>query len=207
MGLKLGDIVNCTYRGTYEGQEIRYVLHYRCTTNGTGATPESDLYAVSGFMVDPVQFPLFGALLDCHASDFHFKGCATSVVAPVKTTVMMGAVDLLGEIMDPCFPPNVAMVITKRTLQQGRRGRGSIHLSGCPISSVLNGEITPAGTTLYQAVANAMITAFTVPQISLTLEPGLYHPTLITAPFSRLFDARVETTSRTMRRRTVRVGI
>jgi hypothetical protein len=43
--------------------------------------------------------------------------------------------------------------------------------------------------------------------VGMSIEPGLYNPTLTPGFFSRLFDTTVQDTVRVMRRRTVRVGI
>lgn len=207
MGLQINDLVQVTYNATFEGQQIRYVLHYRCMTNGNGSIPEVDLNTMSSFFVDQAACPLFAAMLDCHVADFHFTGAACTRVWPVKTTTMMNPVDIVGEVIDTGMPPNVSVVITKRTLQQGRRGRGSLHLSGVPIPWTLNGEIVVASAGPWNALAEQLYSVLTPSPPSLNIEPVLYHPTLITNPWSKLFNARLETTTRTMRRRTVRVGI
>lgn len=207
MGLLLNDIIHTIYHARFEGQQIRYSLHWRCTTNGSGSTPEVDLAMLSQFMVNDAQLPLFAKMIDCHVADFHFLGCACTRVFPTKTTVMASEVDILGSVVEQGFPPNVSVVITKRTHMPGRRGRGSIHLSGVPIPWINNGELVEATKPAYTALAAELNTAVTVSSVSLGLEPVLYHGPTTVPQHSRIFDARVETTSRTMRRRTVRVGI
>lgn len=207
MGLAVGDVINTTYTAVQSGQQVRYVLHWAAATAGTSSSPEGDLEAVSQFMTDPAANPLFEAIRLASTADITFTGCMCSRVWPTKTVIMNHAVSIVGGAVIAEMPPNVSVVITKRTLRPGRRGRGSLHMAAVGAPWINNGEVVGDGLTLYGDVVNELISARTIAAVSLTITPGLYNPGVVPDPFKQLFDARLETTSRTMRRRTVRVGI
>jgi len=207
MGLAIGDVIGTTYTGKVDGQQIRYNLHWQTTTAGSSSSPEQDLAAISQFMTDQVGNALFAGLLAVTSANLEYTGCQCFRVHPSKTVVVDSPVSIFGSIVLADLPANVAVVITKRTLTPGRRGRGSIHLSGVPAPWIVNSEIGEDGVNPYNELANQMTEARTVAAVNLTMRPGVYNPGMLPVPFSPLFDARVETTSRTMRRRTVRVGI
>lgn len=205
MGLSVGDVVALTYEGTYDGQQIRYVLHYRVSTAGSSTTPELDLDAMSANFSNPTSNTLTGMLRANHVNAFNFDAVVAQRVFPTRTIAMRTLSSFPGTIGQPGLPANVAAVITKRTLTPGRRGLGSIHLSGQDAGAVTNSEWT--SLVNLTSLADQLLLTRTIPAVTMSVEPGLFNPTILPQAFSRLFDCPVQPTVRVMRRRTVRVGI
>lgn len=204
MGLAVNDVVALTYQGTFAGQQIRYTLHWRVSTAGSSTTPELDLLAMAtNFSL--TGNTLTGLLQACHVDSFNFDAVSAQRVYPTRTIRMNVLSSFPGVVAETGLPPNVAVVITKRTLTPGRQGLGSLHLAGVSQTWVTDGEVTTI--TDYNALAAQMASSATIPAVSMTVEPGLFNPILAPGHFSRMFDAFLQLTTRTMRRRTVRIGI
>jgi len=204
MGLAVNDVVQLTYQGIYANQQIRYVTHWRVSTAGSSTTAELDLDAMAANFSLPTN-TVTGLLQGCHVEDFQFTAVSAQRVWPLRTVRMNVLSSFPGSIIEPGLPPNTAVVLTKRTLTPGRQGLGSIHLTGVPVSAVQNGVVI--SPTPYTNLAASMAASRSIPAVTMTVEPGLWNPTFPPNFFSRMFDAFLQTTVRTMRRRTVQLGI
>lgn len=207
MGLAANDIVAVTYQSTFAGQQIRYNLHYRCTSAGSSTSAELDLQAIADNFANNATNTLTAAIQARHTADFNFDAVAAQRVWPVRTIRLIKLSSFPGLIANTGAPPNCAVVITKRTLTPGREGIGSLHLSGVDPGIILSGEIDPALVPNYTTLLTELPAGRTVPAVTLSIEPGLFNPTRPATFFSRLFDCTLQSTIRVMRRRTVRVGI
>lgn len=205
MGLVVNDIVALTYEATYAGQQIRYNLHYRVTVAGSSTTPELDLQAMADNFAANGTNTLTAALQACHVDTFNFDAVTAQRVYPARTIRLIKLASFPGSINQTGLPPNLAVVITKRTLTPGRMGIGSLHLSGVDINAITDGNVTTL--TNYSALLPLLAAGRTVSAVTMSIEPGLFNPTFPATFFSRIFDCQTQITSRTMRRRTVRVGI
>lgn len=207
MGLVVGDLVAVTYKSTYAAQQIRYNLHYRVTTAGSSSSAEADLVAIATYFGSTLTNPVTMALAALHVPDFNFDSVTAQRVYPSRTISMETFSSHPGTLAGIPAPPNVAIVLTKRTLTAGRQGIGSLHLSGVNMNSIIDGEINPAIVADYNPLKSALLDALTVTSIGCVIEPVLWNPGNPPTFFSRLFDILVQSTTRVMRRRTVRVGI
>lgn len=205
MGLQANDIVAVTYQGEYCAQQIRNTFHYRLLSPGNSANPESDLLAIAQHFASSLTCVLTSKMLDAQVSTMAWHGVAAQRVYPTRTIKMVHQTNFSGIVGGDGLPSNSAIVITKRTRTAGRAGIGSLHMSGVPLMWIVNGSNTNA--LPYQDVANAMLQIEAVTPINTTMEPGLFNPTTPPIFFSRLFDALPQTQVRTMRRRTVGLGI
>lgn len=207
MGLAVGDVCAVTYHGTYCGQQIRYVLHYRVTVAGSSVSPELDLDAMAANFAAPGSNTLTGTLQALHLTSFNFDAVSAQRVWPTRTIRMTTLSSFPGTITGSDTAPNTSVVVTKRTLTPGRMGLGSIHLSGVDNNSIVSGEIDTGVIASYTTFLAAVIAGRTVPAVTMSIEPGLFNPSFPPSFFSRLFDCILQTTIRVMRRRTVRLGI
>jgi len=207
MGLAVGDIVAITYGATADAQQIRYNLHYKVTTAGSSTTPELDLQAFADNMAGGAN-ALLVALRDVHAdTQFNFDFCSAQRVWPTRTIRLVKLFSQSGTVPVPPFPPNLSVVISKRTLTPGRMGLGSLHLSGVPQSFITAGEVDAGHVPDYNPLISELSAARTISAVTMSVEPGLFNPSFPPTFFSRLFDCQLQITSRVMRRRTLRVGI
>jgi len=205
MGLVANDIIAVTYKGAYDAQQIRSILHYRCLTPGTSSTPESDLLAVAQDFASSVINPLTSKMLDCQVSTMFWEGVSAQRVYPQRTIAMTHATNFSGIVGGDGLPANSAIVLTKRTTTAGRMGTGSLHVPAVPSMWIVKSE--NSNMAPYQALADQMLPQYTVTAIGLTIDPGLFNPTRPPSFFSKLFDVFPNKQVRTMRRRTVGRGI
>lgn len=205
MGLVVNDIVALTYEATYAGQQIRYNLHYRVTVAGSSTSAELDLQAMADNFASNGTNTLTAAIQNAHVDTFTFDAVTAQRVWPTRTIRLIKLSSFPGAINQTGMPPNVAAVITKRTLTPGRMGIGSLHLSGVDINAITDGNITTL--TNYAAILPLLAAGRTVSAVTMSIEPGLFNPTFPATFFSRIFDCAIQITARVMRRRTVRVGI
>lgn len=205
MGLAVGDVVALTYGGTYASQQIRYNLHYQVTVAGSSTSPELDLQAMADNFAAPGTNTLTAALQACHVDSFNFDFVTAQRVSPTRTIRLVKLASFPGTIGNVGEPPNVAAVITKRTLTAGRRGIGSLHLTGVDQTAITDGLIT--NLVNYAALLPLLSAGRSVGAVTMSVDPGLFNPTRPPTFFSRLFDCAIQDTVRVMRRRTVRVGI
>lgn len=205
MGLAVGDIVALTYGSTFNGDQIRYTLHYRVTVAGSSTSPELDLQAMADNFANNATNTLTAALQAVTENTFNFDFVSAQRVYPARTIRLIKLSSFPGTIADVPMPPNVAIVITKRTLTPGRMGIGSLHLSGIPQNAVTNGLVANPAT--YATLIGLLADARTVSAVTMSIEPGLFNPTRPATFFSRIFDCLLQDTTRVMRRRTLRVGI
>lgn len=207
MGLAAGDVVAVTYEGEYCNQQIRYCLHYACNNPGTSTTPELDLAAIANFFANNTVCQVTIELQKVHTAGFAFNGASAQRVSPNRTVNVRKLLSFPGTLAQVGMPPNAGFTITKRTLTAGRRGMGSLHLTAMGQNNVLNGEVDPAAMPTFNNLVIALAAAQTVSAVGLSLQPGLFNPTRPPTYFSPMFDCILQQTTRTMRRRTVRVGI
>lgn len=205
MGLNAGDVVALTYESTYDGQQIRYALHYRVTIPGSSVSPELDLDAMAQNFSSPGANTMTSVLQAAHVDAFNFDAVVAQRVWPSRTIGMRSLSSFPGLIAQPGLPANVSAVVTKRTLTPGRMGLGSLHLSGQDSTNTTLSEWTLLNTS--NNVAAQMLNSRVITGIALTVEPGLFNATFPPTFFSRLFDTIPQKTIRVMRRRTVRLGI
>lgn len=205
MGLAIGDIVALTYGSTFDGDQIRYTLHYRVTVAGSSTTAELDLQAMADNFANNATNTLTAALQAVTESAFNFDFVSAQRVWPARTIRLIKLSSFPGTVADTPMPTNVSIVITKRTLTPGRMGIGSLHLSGIPAGAVTSSQVANPAT--YSTLLTLLADGRTVPAVTMSIEPGLFNPTRPATFFSRLFDCQLQTTTRVMRRRTLRVGI
>lgn len=205
MGLVVNDIIAVTFKGEYDGQQIRNTFHYRCLTPGSSATAESDLLAVANDFASSVVNPLTSKMLDCQVSTMNWNGVTAQRVYPTRSIGMTHAAVFHGPVGGDGMPANSAIVLTKRTTTAGRMGTGSLHMTAIPSMWIVKSE--NSNMAPYQALADQMLPQYTVTAVTLTLDPGLFNPSRPPTFFSKLFDVFPNKEVRTMRRRTVGRGI
>jgi len=114
--------------------------------------------------------------------------------------------EFTGVVAQDSCPPTVAMVVTRRSDQAGRRYRGRVFIPAVPVTYHVEGELTGAAMVALQAFADDMAT----PILLTATAPGLK---IVPSIWSKVNQASVPIVSclarpilRSQRRREIGVG-
>lgn len=199
-------VVECTLKGTYEGQQIMTVLHYQWTTIGQAdGTDElnnlnSQLTTGDNAVWDKIRL--------CQNDGVDYYQTRVQVIHPTRQVYL--AYNYFGEGDRPIsigLPANVNAVITKRVMPAGRGRSGSVHICGLNGEDMLAGLVQPGLRDLLDAVAAVLPNYLSaVGPVEDIWKPVSFSLSQAANP-GEVFAAVVERESRVMRRRTVGQGI
>ncbi len=207
MALAVGDILELKILGTLLNQRVMTVLHYRIASYVSSAPEVTD----TGAILDEIIGGTVGAtplasILDCQADNYARNTCTLQKVAPTRSIYIDRGAPGVGTIADSCTLPNVSGVMTKRGAAGGRRGIGGMHFPGLPPSMYTDGSITAAYGVLMIAAQANLLAVLTTTLPAATLVPVIYNPGA-TPNHQDIAILEIQTTVRTMHRRTVGLGI
>lgn len=204
-GLNINDVIEITYEGILITQTTLSVLHYFVDTPSTDANYLSAMTHLLGNFKAGAVSPTIAYLAAC-AQNYEMITLKGQVVYPTRKAYVRINVGLPGLIGTDCTAPNLAGTITKRTSVGTRKGVGSLHMPAIPPSGYSGGLITGGQRTLYAAVQACLLNPFTDTGETTVIEPCLWSrssPGTVLGLTATALQPQV----RTMRRRTVGVGI
>lgn len=197
-------IVEVTFEGLHEGQQVMSTYHYKM---GTPATVP-DGYAVLGELLTKVMgggelFETWREAISVHVTDLVVSA---QWIKPNRYRYRFDipAIDS-GGIAGDCNPTNVAIAITRLGEAANRHNQGTLHMPGVPLSFIDNSALQPAGAGLYSSHATVMLQDFVLPASGAEMIPVLFNKVnYLLCP--RMTAAQIQNYARVMRRRTVGVG-
>lgn len=202
-----GNVIEVRVVQKLAGQTLLNTLHYRADVTSTGATFPSVVTAL-----DLALRGVDGFLTRLNA--MQSESCLQQVVqyqivSPLRFTAIekpgLGNGQLVGEDGLAALPSNTALTVT-RTIQEAKKGRVStLHIGGLRSDQIVNSSTTLQSSLQLAAVGAASITIQAL-QGGVTLQPILFTRTAALQT-KDLVDYKTGTTARTMRRRTVGLGI
>lgn len=205
--LAVDDVIQVTLSYTQDAQQLLMVLHYRVSVAGTGADAESQLDTIANwFSVSTTAGRLAKVVKDALSEDVFLQSVRAQKVKPFRTIYSQVAIADTGAIAEPAAPVNSAFSIEKQSLKVGRKGVGRVQLAGLPKTAV-DSQIDGAYIT---GAAADFIDFLTTAQVVTTLGTLALKPCLPAGGTDHdydLWDAIPQTTTRTMHRRTLGLGI
>lgn len=199
--LQGGSIVEVSIVGELFGQRTLSVFHYKYTSgvNLADGKPVMDLLAAilndAGELVDEYANVVSNSLL--------IRQLVIQKIHPaprIRRYVYTPAFGI-GQVQSPAMTPNVAVAITKTADEATRHGVGTLHLPAVPFAAYDDGEIAAASIPAYDNLLSVLKSP---------LDTGLWVPVLFNkanpAASLEITETTLQTTLRTMRRRTVGVG-
>jgi len=206
MPLAVNDIVQVTSIGKKEGQTILWVLHYKVTVAPSTGTPADNLAGLLHGLFDAPGGLLIDPWIACNSDDTSHDRARAQVVAPTRAAYVEILTGYFGDIGDnKVDTANLTWVFLKQTEFAGRRGRGACHMVLPTWDWVTNGELDSDGQGARTALLDA-VDDVSSPASGGTFQPVIYHPGF--SPNSHQITHCTQMPEvRTMRRRTVRVGI
>lgn len=204
--LAVDDVLQIVYRCEVHSQTILTVLHARVEVAGTGASAEEQLAKIAVVCSNSGAFPFLTSYAVASGSDYFFDWVQVQKVKPTRTIYARQDINNFGGHANVCGPQNIAASVLKQSLKPGRKGIGRMQFGGLP-EGVAAGNIDPAYIAAFlDPLAASMFGTFLVPLAgALALKwclpaGGVDHD-------YDIWDAHPQTSTRTMHRRTVGLGI
>jgi len=207
MSYTVGDIVEVTWEQTLFTQTILNVQHYRVisSTSSTSDVANNQSFAdhLAGLTGAGQLIAVWSSTL---APEWELKRVRAQKIDPVRSAYTTAPINVLGQGAAGDIFTNTAVVVSKRGTSGTRRAQGSIHFAGWQAEFFTGGEIEASIETwwnnlepLWSAIQNVVAFGF-------TLQPIIYNPGA-TPNYQTIAVWQLQSTSRVMRRRTVRVGV
>ena len=209
MGISTNGIVSLVVEGTVLEQRMLTVLHLRRITATNGATTVTADLADILFEMQPVaggQDWLQTLYLACCANNFTLDRFVAQQIFPTRSVKVTRTVGLAGTVGSPCEIPNVSGVLTKRTVLAGRNQVGSIHMPAVATAEMDNGVLEAAQLVRYANLSASLLTNVVHAAPDAEYDLVIHHPQF-PGTFNKVNDILTQDTVRTMRRRTLRLGV
>ena len=205
--LAIGDVIEVSFRGTLFGQRILNILHYVVSVTGAGQDNFQLEEIAQDMATSAISNPIIPAWLASVGAEYTMDEVRAQRVYPTRTIYQRSLVDLAGTHADPCLTANIAVSIQKRGLVSGRTGNGRMQLGGIPRSGMVDGSIDVAGYgALVSSLRNALALNQTTSVTPVTIQPCIFNPLAAAPKYQLISSWLVQTTLRTMHRRTLLVG-
>lgn len=193
-------ILEATIRGILAQQTTLSVFHYMLND---AAIPDGEAF----FTPFNASFNVATGVVDLYrlacCEDFSLQEVTYQWISPTRFRKKSFAPFIGGgAIVDNSLPPNVAQVVTKRSDVATRHGVGTLHVPSVPFGQVDQGIISVpqlAKLNSLAATLSALLVTARMTPILLNRAAPAQSPTITSAVAQR--------TVRTMRRRTVGLGI
>lgn len=208
MALAVNDIIQVSFDGDLLGQRILSVLHYAVQSLGTSTNELANLTDLADTIeTGGAGVPIADKYLDAAAQNYTLQRIRTQRVSPARTIYVEAVRADTGTIATDADLSNVAASLFKRTGTPGRMGIGRLQFAPIPKTKLVHGVLDSTyKTTELKDLADSMVLGITGAAFGTVYVPCLYNPTAAGLKFSQLFEVIVEDTTRTMHRRTLRVG-
>jgi hypothetical protein len=204
-----GAIVEVVFEQQEVNQSVLNVFHYRLN-NDTGLIVDGD--AITQQIANWVLIGLGNVpalIKPAFNNQWQFLRLRTQWIYPTRYTPLSyssGAGP--GTNVNPALPQNCATTITKRGLLADRHSIGSSHWAGMTTADLDAGVMTAGRLATMVGIADKMLVTIDTSAVpgSIDVVPIIYNRTTPAASLN-VVDYVVQSTSRTMRRRTVQVGV
>jgi len=206
MAISVNDIIAVSFFGRISGQRMINTLHYRA--NDTSALATSTLM---NNVITEVRAGggggdfLESAFLNCIGQNYTLQEIRAQKITTVRAKFESQARAVPGNVAVDCDAPNIAGVITKRGALAGRKYIGSLHMPGVPNGYYLEGDISGTYSTVLNSLATVLLGTIVAGTPAVNYFPVIYNRGSAT-PWTELSSLLVQTSLRTMRRRTVGLG-
>ncbi len=208
MGVLPNSVVQVTYKGLYENNVMMMVLNYKVLSNDSAVSYLSDLNSIITKFADTAAgtiLTLYRALLP---ANYTITTIRAQQVRPTRQLFMEDSgLALLGMHATEAASGNLAATITRVSLAAGRKGVSTLHVGPLPDGAKDYGSLDPTYKAAMASLAQALINDVVIAAPSMVLAAQILHPVGAAVPSTQIETYRLGDTIRTMRRRTLGVGI
>jgi hypothetical protein len=201
------DVVEVTSFQEYQGSVTLNVIHYRAVVSGAPiADGEGEMNTLLDKMVDALGgFEKY--LADMVVADVVFGKMRAQIVTPSRKPYVDRFTGTNGAEAGAGCPSNVAGVVTKRGSVASRGRMGSIHVTGFPLSRLIDASWDNDAIAEMEDLGDFLNTAQSGDDPSLSWVPVVGKNQLTGGEWNDLIACTAQRTVRVMRRRTLHVGI
>lgn len=198
------DIMEVTFRASYQGSVILNVFHFKVTTVLEGTDYELAMNALGTALLNK-YWAAAGLWRDIMVSTYRLNYIRLQKIRPSRLWYIDSTVDQAGAVVEDGIPSNLAAVVIVRSENTARGKSGSKHLTGFARSElepdVWSADIFDALTELGTQFRDDVVTAAPI----VTYTPVIYDRLQNTA--ANIIGMTVVPEVRIMRRRTKGLGI
>jgi hypothetical protein len=210
MGLGGGDVVQITYVGTLFDQTVMNVLHY--VIDGEPDPMTTVPQDLNNFLQEFIGNGLVAndrvtPYLAMFATVYTLQLVRAQRISTERSVLVDAPLGVPGTATGTPGTVNIGTAVTWRTLRSGRRFVSTTHIGGIPSTATVGGVITNAYRNIVNNWAQPTLQGIVEPASTLLFTPGIYHKKPPGPNFDDWQSYVLQTTTRTMRRRTVGLGI
>ena len=205
MSLEVGNIVQLTYKWDVNGETCLSVFNAVCTIAFTTPDANTTLRQLADLAATRT-FPLTDALANCISNQVDLDGVRTQILWPTRSVFVDAISAVTGGVDTLCSYTNVSAAITRRGVTAGRKNVSTLHVPGVPDGQADAGVWGADYRLLLNTLALKVIDNWVVGADPGRLKPIIYRKSSPTES-QRVTSTAVQFTTRTMRRRTVGLGI
>lgn len=209
---EVGNIYLLTFLGQYAEQRIMFTQTYRISAVGPVVTDGlAAITLIKGVRAGAGGLDLLESkYLALLPETYQLDTIRAQQIAPNRFVMHDVTRLAAGTHPEACDTANLAATITLRTDWAGRDQVGVKHIGPIPTTDVVTqqGEISAAYTVKLNTFGTALLNSYSDLATELTFDPVIYHPIESVPPlYDKVTSYTLGTTTRVMRRRTVRVGV
>lgn len=207
MAHQVGDIVQVTFRQELMSQVVLNVLHYKVISGTSVATDVGDNASlaqhIAATKVNPGWIFMWSGAM---TANWYMRAVRVQKIEPTRSQYVEETVNLSGAVVGDAHFSNVAITITKKGQSGTRRGIGAMHLSGFMAEDFTLGQLNGSPVNWWNTNGHFWKDNITVAVNNITYQPVLYNRGGV--PNHQIISQwQQQPTARTMRRRTVGLGI
>lgn len=208
--VNVGDIFQFRMLGQVNNQSTISVFNYRVSSVVGAPLPGPIADAINALQILPAGAA--GAALPCLPSNWSGGGVECQRIYPkaLRSVVRSDVWAPNGTNASVANTSNVSQVITRRTDNSGRDQVSDLHLPApTATAAIVNGFLSAAQQALLATYAPVLYTSISVLAGAATFDPVIYHKVVAEGQpnYDIVTSFKVQQTVRTMRRRTVGLGI
>jgi len=209
MAAEPADIWRLVARGTIFQQRVMLTHHYVCTqvTGAPTFAQVADAILLKVKAGGGGGDVLESKYLACLPSNYTLDFWEVQLIRPIRLAARRSVVNVSGTHAQPTETTNLAVAVTLRSDFAGRWAQGTKHIGPIPDGATVkeDGLITNAYKTTVELFGAAMLQVL-VTTVA-TLQPCLVHAPELHGGSTAVTSQAIGPEQRTMRRRTVNVGV
>ena len=204
---QVSDLIEVSFRGHCEQQTILNIFHYRVVSSSSVSSDVADNFTLAAYLAgQTAEGQVLKEYLDLLPTNYTLDKVRVQKILTTRSQYAEATSGVLGFWPALSNNTNLAAVLTKQGSTGTRRAIGSIHIGPISETAQDRGRVNAAYKTDLESFGTVWRTPFTVPANNINYRLVIYNPNVI--PYYQDVSALViQDTVRTMRRRTVGLGI
>jgi len=207
MALNVDDVLQVSIRGTLFGQRILNIFHYVVSVTGAGNTLDQLQEIATDLGADTTSNGFIALWQAAVTANYSLDEIRVQRIYPARTIYQRSLPNVNGLHAGVCPSANIAVSIQKRGSLSGRTSQGRMQLAGIGSNGMLAGELDLGvyGVVLAD-LRDALAANQTTTTTPITIIPVIYNPAGPNPKYQLIQSWLINTSLRTMHRRTLFLG-